>query len=104
MAYRRKQVSATGSSTFESPFPLASPPPSAAAPPEDGEAPSLAAQAIRASAAHRDSSLSSAYGDAVVFHRDSGRPTVASYRKPQVSVTVLICLFHRKDFLWISLW
>jgi hypothetical protein len=83
----------TGASTFESPFPLASPPPVVTAAPEEGEAPSLAAQAIRASAAHRDSSLSSAYGDPVAFHRYSGRPTMSSHRRPQVSFTVLICLF-----------
>ncbi|XP_078177858.1 uncharacterized protein LOC144572251 [Carex rostrata] len=82
MAYRRKQVPTTGPSSFESPFSLASPPPPAVGTaPEEGEAPSLAAQAIRASAAHRDSSLSSAYGDSVVFHHDSGRATVSSSRR-----------------------
>lgn len=86
MAYRRKQVPTTGPSTFESPFSLASPPPPVVGTaPEEGEAPSLAAQAIRASAAHRDSSLSSAYGDSVVFHHDSGRATVSSSRRSRVS-------------------
>lgn len=83
MAYRRKQISTTGLSNFESPFSLASPPPVVGAAPEEGEAPSLAAQAIRASAAHRDSSLSSAYGDPTVFHHDSGRATVSSSRRPR---------------------
>ncbi|KAJ4804577.1 heat-inducible transcription repressor [Rhynchospora pubera] len=92
MAYRRKQVSTTGPSTFESPFSLASPPSASttttAAPAleEEGEAPSLAAQAIRASAAHRDSSLSSAYGDPV-FHHDSSRASVSSSRRPRESNT-----------------
>ncbi|KAG1338916.1 hypothetical protein COCNU_04G012220 [Cocos nucifera] len=54
MAYRRKQgLSSKASSTIED-FRSATDPPS------------LAAQAIRASAAHRDSSLSSAYGESAV--------------------------------------
>ncbi|XP_072996131.1 uncharacterized protein [Typha latifolia] len=66
MAYRRKQ-SVTRSATFvEDHRSFASP---------DDSSSSLAAQAIRASAAHRDSSLSSAYAEsAFAASADSNRP------------------------------
>ncbi|KAI4302623.1 hypothetical protein MLD38_038346 [Melastoma candidum] len=59
MAYRRRHGT-TRSSMFEEVY--NPPPPNALAADEEGDSPSLAAQAIRASAAHRESSLSSAYG------------------------------------------
>ncbi|KAI4338947.1 hypothetical protein MLD38_023949 [Melastoma candidum] len=59
MAYRRRH-GLSRSSTFEEVF--NPPPPNALASDEEGDSSSLAAQAIRASAAHRESSLSSAYG------------------------------------------
>ncbi|KAJ3676644.1 hypothetical protein LUZ60_004056 [Juncus effusus] len=85
MAYRRKQVSAVRPSSFESPFSLASPPPAAAPAEQEEEASptSLAAQAIRASAAHRDSSLSSAYAEQVVFHHDSDRTSDFRSHRPR---------------------
>lgn len=57
MAYRRKHAAAKPSTfeVFRSP--------SAAADDGSSPSPSLAAQAIRASSAYRDSSLSSAYGE-----------------------------------------
>ncbi|XP_072959463.1 uncharacterized protein [Typha angustifolia] len=71
MAYRRKQTTSSRGSTFQdlrsptfsfegTPSPVSDSP---------AAAPSLAAQAMRASAAHRDSSLSSAYGESVVSSR-----------------------------------
>ncbi|KAH7672458.1 hypothetical protein IHE45_09G055900 [Dioscorea alata] len=57
MAYRRKQA-ALRPATFEEVRSSSSP--------EDSSPPSIAAQAIRASAAHRDSSLSSAYGESAI--------------------------------------
>uniref|UniRef100_A0A7N0RAT8 Uncharacterized protein n=1 Tax=Kalanchoe fedtschenkoi TaxID=63787 RepID=A0A7N0RAT8_KALFE len=73
MAYRRKQ-GITRSATFKEEIYQ---PPGGDDAKEDASAPSLAAQAIRASAAHRDSSLSSAYGDSA-FYRDS-----SSYNRPR---------------------
>ncbi|XP_008788047.3 uncharacterized protein LOC103705919 isoform X2 [Phoenix dactylifera] len=79
MAYRRKH-GAPKATTFED---FRSTPPQV---PEGSlpSSPSLAAQAIRASAAHRDSSLSSAYGESAFSsaYRDSNRP-----RSPQGSNT-----------------
>ncbi|KAF6172627.1 hypothetical protein GIB67_041950 [Kingdonia uniflora] len=69
MAYRRKQ-GISRASTFKEE--IRHPPP----PPDDNSSPSsLAAQAIRASSAHRDSSLSSAYGESAFAsnYRDSHR-------------------------------
>lgn len=80
MAYRRRH-GITRSSTFKED--IYSPPiPSyhngaAAAPPApDGGPSSLAAQAIRASAAHRDSSLSSAYADSAFLSSPTARSKV----------------------------
>ncbi|XXG40089.1 hypothetical protein AAC387_Pa01g0889 [Persea americana] len=57
MAYRRKHTTSTSSPSFDDS--IAPIPP----PPDDASPTSLAAQAIRASSAHRDSSLSTAYGE-----------------------------------------
>ncbi|KAK3021197.1 hypothetical protein RJ639_046616 [Escallonia herrerae] len=68
MAYRRRQHGITRASTFKEE--IYHPPPDDnddATPSNASPSPSLAAQAIRASAAHRDSSLSSAYGGSA-FH------------------------------------
>lgn len=84
MAYRRRQ-GITRSATFKEdiyspPIPsyhngaaAAAPPPPPAA---DGGPSSLAAQAIRASAAHRDSSLSSAYADSAFLSSPTARSKV----------------------------
>ncbi|XP_048141922.1 uncharacterized protein LOC115730525 [Rhodamnia argentea] len=69
MAYRRRH-GITKSSTFKEEIYYAPP---AAADDKDrssSSSSSLAAQAIRASAAHRESSLSSAYGDSAFAYRD----------------------------------
>lgn len=84
MAYRRRQ-GITRSATFKEdiyspPIPsyhngaAAAPPAAAAA--ADGGPSSLAAQAIRASAAHRDSSLSSAYADSAFLSSPTARSKV----------------------------
>lgn len=78
MAYRRKQ-SGPRTATFED---LRSPPPAAAAG-EEEQPPSLAAQAIRASSAHRDSSLSSAYGESA--YREPNRPRASQYNEDPTS-------------------
>ncbi|CAM8966788.1 hypothetical protein QQ045_005718 [Rhodiola kirilowii] len=67
MAYRRKQGTITRAATFKEE--IYRKPGDDNEAKEDSSPPSLAAQAIRASAVHRDSSLSSAYGDSA-FHRD----------------------------------
>lgn len=59
MAYRRKHTSSTSSPFFDDSIAPIPPPP----PPDDASPTSLAAQAMRASSAHRDSSLSTAYGE-----------------------------------------
>lgn len=61
MAYRRKHTTSTSSPFFDDSIaPIPPPPPP---PPDDASPTSLAAQAMRASSAHRDSSLSTAYGE-----------------------------------------
>ncbi|KAK2981870.1 hypothetical protein RJ640_010387 [Escallonia rubra] len=88
MAYRRRQHGITRASTFKEE--IYHPPPDDdddATPSNASPSPSLAAQAIRASAAHRDSSLSSAYGGSA-FHssfndrssKDSATDDVTSLR------------------------
>ena len=83
MAYRRK-LGAPKATTFED---------FGSTPPEDSSqaSPELVAQAIRASAAHRDSSLSSAYGESAFSsaYRESNLP-----RSPLVR--------HFRSFLSIS--
>ncbi|KAL3531585.1 hypothetical protein ACH5RR_005106 [Cinchona calisaya] len=82
MAYRRRQGGMGRASTFQDDFYRPQSPPPPPPPPPSGDSlsasssSSLAAQAIRASAAHRDSSLSSAYANSA-FHSDrsKGSPT-----------------------------
>uniref|UniRef100_A0A5B6ZA88 Uncharacterized protein n=1 Tax=Davidia involucrata TaxID=16924 RepID=A0A5B6ZA88_DAVIN len=87
MAYRRRQGVQPRASEFKeeigSPFFAPPPPP----PPDDSSssssASSLAAKAIRASSAYRDSSLSSAYGHSAVS--SSPDPNVPRYSSPSVT-------------------
>ncbi|KAL6957437.1 hypothetical protein U1Q18_046681, partial [Sarracenia purpurea var. burkii] len=84
MAYRRRQGTARPS-IFKEEFgsPLLRPPPPPDNSSSSSSASSLAAKAIRASSAHRDSSLSSAYGQSAI--PPSGEANLARSSPPSES-------------------
>ncbi|KAL5711566.1 hypothetical protein ACHQM5_022002 [Ranunculus cassubicifolius] len=114
MAYRRRQ-GISRASTFKEEIhynPPTSPPPPQQQHDEDagtsssttGTSSSLAAQAIRASSAHRDSSLSSAYRESAFANRESDRnksfPAARSTDSTSYEYTSMKNLNETKDGFW----
>ncbi|KAF8364673.1 hypothetical protein HHK36_033353 [Tetracentron sinense] len=93
MAYRRKQA-VSRASTFKEEIRY---------PPDDNSSSSLAAQAIRASSAHLDSSLSSAYGESAIAsaYRESSRQrSPSSEDSASYEYTSMKSLNESKNGFW----